>query len=127
MWNGIAPLPTKRPLIRMRDIIENGQAVLEYTLGMDFTIYSKNRLTKDASERCLARLSEAAVKLGTLAEELFPQHDWRGIRNLGNILRHDYPDVLDAVIWAAITHRLPPLLADLEAFLARYPEDQETL
>lgn len=110
-----------------RDIVENGKAILEYTRGMDFDAYNEHRLTKDASESCLSRISEAAVKLGAVAEELFPNHDWRGMRNIGNILRHDYPDVVDAAIWATINRSVPPLLVDLETFLAEYPEDQETL
>ncbi|WP_437350607.1 HepT-like ribonuclease domain-containing protein [Neorhizobium petrolearium] len=107
--------------------MENGKAVLEYTQEMDFEAFLKNRLVRDASERCLARISEAAVKLGSVAEELFPRHGWRDIRNFGNILRHEYEDVLDDVTWAIITRHLPPLIVDLETFLAEYPEDQETL
>lgn len=43
------------------------------------------------------------------------------------MLRHEYENILDETIWTIRTDRLPPLLAELEAFLARYPEDQETL
>ncbi|WP_436255350.1 HepT-like ribonuclease domain-containing protein [Neorhizobium sp. LjRoot104] len=86
-----------------------------------------NRLVRDAVERCFSRVSEAAVKLSSLAEELFPAHDWLAIRNLGNVLRHDYKGVLDQVIWTTIVDRLPPLLIELETFLAQYPDDQETL
>ncbi|WP_336886408.1 HepT-like ribonuclease domain-containing protein [Rhizobium sp. SL42] len=58
---------------------------------------------------------------------MFPAHDWLAIRNLGDVLRHDYHGVLDSVIWATLILRLPPLLQDLEGFLAMYPEEQETL
>ena len=111
----------------MRDIVENGVAVQDYTKGMDLTGYSKNPLVRDATERCFMRISEAGVKLGSLAEELFPRHDWPAIRHLGNVLRHDYKGVLNSVIWTIVTDRLSPLLADLETFLAQYPEDQETI
>lgn len=111
----------------MRDIVENGDAILRYTQGLDLKAYQENSLIRDPSERCLSRASEAAVKLGPLAEELFPKHNWRGIRDFGNILRHDYEGVLDDAVWATITMRLPPLLVELEAFLAQYPEDQENL
>jgi uncharacterized protein with HEPN domain len=114
-------------LSRLRDIVENGQAVLHYTNDMDFEGYLSNRLVRDGTERCLARLSEASVKLGPFAEEMFPQHDWLAMRNLGNVLRHDYNRVLDSIIWTIRTDRLPPLLGELQAFLAQYPEDQETL
>lgn len=67
------------------------------------------------------------MKLGTTAQELFPSHNWPAMRGLGNMLRHDYDDILDETIWSAITERLPPLLVELQAFLAQYPEDQEVL
>ena len=75
----------------------------------------------------MARISEAGVKLDTTAEKLFPTHNWPAIRGFGNMLRHEYDNILDETIWATITDRLPPLLAELETFLAGYPEDQETL
>lgn len=120
-------MPTKRPLLRLRDIVENGQAILGYAGELDFKGYTTTPIVKDACERCFSRLSEAAVKLGPRAEELFPSHNWRGIRDFGNVLRHDYPDVHDRMLWAAISTYLPTLIAELEAFLAEYPDDQETL
>jgi uncharacterized protein with HEPN domain len=78
-------------------------------------------------ERCFTRISKSAAKLGTVAEELFPNHDWLAVRHLGNVLRHDYSRVLDSLIWTILTDRLPPLFVELEAFLAQYTEDQETL
>ena len=39
--------------------------------------------TLDAVERCLARISEAAIKLGADAERLCPQIPWRDIRGIG--------------------------------------------
>lgn len=120
-------MPTKRPLTRLRDIVENGESILNYTRGMDYNAYIANPLVRDASERCLSRLSEAAVKLGPLAEKLFPNQDWRGIRDFGNVLRHEYERILDNAVWVTITVRLPPLLIELRDFLIPYPEDQENL
>lgn len=75
----------------------------------------------------LARISEAAIKLGPQAESLLPDIDWRGIRNLGNVLRHDYDNVLPVLVWEIVDNQLRPLLADVEGILARYPADQEKL
>jgi uncharacterized protein with HEPN domain len=77
--------------------------------------------------RCLSRISEAAVKIGPIVEELLPGHDWRGIRGIGNRLRHEYDIITDAANWAIVTKRLPELHNAAVVFLARYPEDQEYL
>jgi Uncharacterized conserved protein len=88
--------------------------VLEYTDGMEFQAYMADRKTRDACERCLSRISEAAVKLGTFAEDQFPAHNWRGIRDIGNILRHEYDGVEAPNIWDVITISLPPLIRDIQ-------------
>ena len=109
----------------MRDIVENARSIVDYTHGLDLQTYGENKLVRDATERCFARISEAAVKIGPLAEELFPSHDWIAIRHLGNILRHDYHGSLNSSLWTIRTNNLQPLLTDLETFLSRYPVDQE--
>lgn len=111
----------------MRDIQENGEAILEYMTGLDRHAFENNRLVYDATERCLSRISEASVKLGRDAEQSLPGHNWRGMRDLGNILRHDYDGVSKDIVWEIVKDRLPPLLIDLKTFLAQYPDDQETL
>jgi uncharacterized protein with HEPN domain len=84
--------------------------------------YLADRKTRDACERCLSRISEAAVKLGAFAEERLPQHKWSGIRGIGNILRHDYDQVELVNIWDVITLDLPSLVADIEALLRFVPD-----
>lgn len=71
--------------------------------------------TYDATERCLSRISEAALKLGLLAEELAPNQPWADIRGLGNWLRHDYPIVIKDTIWKTVTQDLAALRKDCEA------------
>ena len=81
-------MPSSRPLDRFNDIIDNIDALAGYTAGVDETQFLADRKTRDACERCLARISEAAIKLGPLAEQLAPNQPWNQIRGLGNRLRH---------------------------------------
>lgn len=60
-------MPSDQPALRLLDIIENTQAVLRYTSGMDLRTFGEDRKTYDAVERCLERISEAAAKLNDLA------------------------------------------------------------
>src|SRR5664280_1720842 len=60
-----APLPSEKPARRLEDIIENAQAILRYTAGMDLEAFEEDRKTYDAVERCLERISEGATKLGS--------------------------------------------------------------
>ena len=123
MSSGSASLPSSRPKTRFLDIAENAQTILEYTAGMDRDAFEKDRRTRDATERCLSRISEAAVKLGAQAEAMLPQHPWRQIRDLGNIIRHVYDNLDGEIVWSIIVERLPVLLADAKEAASRLPDD----
>ena len=65
-------MPSEKPAQRLQNIIENAQAILYYTAGMDGAAFEEDRKTYDAVERCLERITEAAAKLGDLAPALMP-------------------------------------------------------
>lgn len=84
-------MPSRDPRQRFVDIIDNIDAIRRSTNGLSREQFLADADKYDATERRLARISEAAVKLGLLAEELLPDQPWSEIRGLGNWLRHDYP------------------------------------
>ncbi|WP_411033179.1 DUF86 domain-containing protein [Shinella sp. BYT-45] len=90
---------------------------------MDFHAYLADRRTMDATERCLLRISEAAIKLGGFAEEQMPGVDWRGIRGIGNAIRHAYDQLEPKAIWAIVTTKLEPLSVAAHEVLARLEEE----
>ena len=80
----MAALSSSRPIDRLKDIIDNIDAIASYTAGMNRDQFLLDNKTYDATERCLSRISEAASKLGLLAEELAPNRPWNDIRGIGN-------------------------------------------
>jgi uncharacterized protein with HEPN domain len=90
-----------------------------YLQGMDPAALTGDRRTRDAVERCLERLSEAAAKLGAPAEQLAPGPPWQAVRSLGNILRHACGEVDPDRIWEIATRDLPPMIAAVPAALQR--------
>lgn len=120
-------MPSSRPLIRIKDIEENIQLVFQYTDGFDFKRFAANNLVRDAVERCMSRISEAASKLGPKAAQFMPDQDWQSIRDMGNFVRHQYDAVDAKIIWDTVSLKLPPLLADITDILSRYPPDDEDM
>lgn len=113
-------MPTERPDIRFQDILDNIARIESHVAGIETERdFAGNPMAVDAVERCLMRISEAAVKLGALAEELASDQPWADIRGIGNRLRHDYDDVLAGLIWGVIRNRLDPLKRDCQAALRR--------
>jgi uncharacterized protein with HEPN domain len=89
----------------------------EFAAGMDLTAFTEDLKTTNAVGRCLERISEAARKLGSAAEELCPAIPWPQLRAMGNFLRHEY-DRIDIVrVWLTIEDDLAPLKAAVEAAL----------
>ena len=112
-------MPSNRPAIRFLDILDNIRLIESYLLGMDRAAFDADSRTRDAVERCLERLSEAAAKLGAQADELAPGPPWQAVRAFGNVLRHAYDQVDPARIWEIATQDLPQLAAAAEAALKR--------
>ncbi|MDH5750051.1 MAG: DUF86 domain-containing protein [Rhodospirillales bacterium] len=112
-------MPSDDPAGRLRDIIENIDRIESYVAGMVFDDYSADRKTKDAVERCLQRITEAARKLGDEMDGRNPGVPWKAIREMGSILRHNYDKILDDVIWGTVASDLALLRAACEAELKR--------
>ena len=100
------------------DIIENAERIESYLTGMDRDTFAANGLVRDAVERCLERVCEAAHRLGEHAAELMPDQPWSDIRGMGNRLRHAYDRISLDVIWNAVRYDLPGLTADARRVLS---------
>ena len=107
------------PALTIEDIIENAEHVEEYVAGLDFAGFERDRRTRDAVERCIERVCEAAHRLADDADLLMPGHPWADIRGMGNQLRHGYDRVVLKIVWNIATVRLPLLLIDARAALAQ--------
>jgi uncharacterized protein with HEPN domain len=101
-------MPSDVPRERLQDIVTNIDRVRAHLTGIQPGAELDNK-TRDAVERCLERISEAAKKLGAMIEKRQPQVSWRGIRGLGNVLRHEYDAVDDATIAKIVEQELGPL------------------
>lgn len=54
-----------------------------------------------------------------------PDIDWRGVADLGNVLRHAYDQVSDRRILQTVAEDLPALKAVIEAMLAQSGRDDD--
>jgi len=104
-------LSFKDPIQPLRDILESALSIEDFTLGMSFEQFREDPKTVAAVERKFLFIGEAAVRLGREAPVIVADVPWRQIRDLGNLLRHDYDKVDLEIIWQTITDDLPPLKA----------------
>jgi len=111
----------------LADIIENAERIERYLMGIDRDAFARNGLMRDAVERCMERVCEAAHRLGERAAELMPNQPWGDIRGMGNRLRHAYDRISLDVIWNAAYNDLPGLAADARRVLAQLQAGKEGL
>ena len=93
-------MPSKNPSQRLRDIIENIDAIRSFTTGMNYEAFADDRKTVYAVVRALEIISEASRRLPLELKQRHPEVDWVAVAAAGNIYRHEYEGVDEDLIWA---------------------------
>ncbi len=91
---------------------------------MDRAAFEADSRTRDAVERCLARISEASSKLCPQTESMALGPYWPAVRAFGNVLRHAYDQVEFEEVWEATTTEIPARAATVEAAVKRLDKAQ---
>ena len=102
-------MPSKSPAQRLTDILENIQAITDFTMNMTFENYIADRKTVYAVTRALEIISEASRRLPNELKQRHREIDWVGVAAAGNVSRHEYENVDDELVWYTIQHELEPL------------------
>jgi uncharacterized protein with HEPN domain len=115
-------MPSKNPAQRLQDILENISAIRDFTSGMDVEIFMSSRKTIYAVTRALEIISEASRRLPDDFKSRHPALDWPAIAAAGNVYRHEYETVDDALVWHTVKQSLDELDAVVRAELVRLGE-----
>ena len=73
---------TERQRLRLEHIVENAERIASYVDGLTYEDFASSPIVLDAVERCLSRITEAAIRLGeevmaSVAPDV-PPHVYRG-------------------------------------------------
>lgn len=107
-----------RVLTTLTELLDEIERATEFVGVMPFDRYATDWKTKRAAERSIAIISEACRRVPEALYAHAPEVPWSKIRGIGNILRHEYDDVADEVIYAVITEDLVILTAAIRAIAA---------
>jgi uncharacterized protein with HEPN domain len=111
-------MSSNRERDRLLDIVENAQYVADYLNGMGFKQFAGSRMTVDAIERCLQRITEAVIRIGEeRIAAIAPEIPFHALRGLGNRLRHEYDMIDHEIIYAAAVNDVPRLAERCRAAL----------
>jgi len=95
-------MPSKNPAQRLRDIVDNIDAIETFTAQMDFAAFAADRKTVYAVVRALEIVSEASRRLPTELRDRHPGIDWVAVAAAGNIYRHEYEGMDENLIWHTV-------------------------
>lgn len=99
---------------RLWDMLDAARAAAEFTSGLTFAQYAADRKTRNAVERNLEIIGEAARNVSENARNTFPDIPWTSVIGLRNIIAHEYGEILHEKVWGICKNRLPPLIEQLE-------------
>lgn len=99
----------------MLEAIEELQAALS---GIDYPEYEEDWVLRRATERGIEIISEASRRIPADIKQQHSSIDWRVVAGIGNVLRHDYRDVSNEIIWNLVEMHLPILEATLRSIMA---------
>jgi len=102
-------MPSRNPAQRLRDIVDNVDAIYGFIARMDRDDFAADRKTVYAVVRALEIISEASRRLPAELRDRHPQIDWAAVGAAGNVYRHEYEGVDAALVWHTVRHSLGEL------------------
>jgi uncharacterized protein with HEPN domain len=106
-------MPPRDWALRITDILDSIAAIREFTAGMDYAAFTRDRKTIDAVLRNFTVIGEAARYVPDDVTATFPEIPWQDMRDMRNILMHQYFGVNLRIVWDTIQVNLPPLVPQL--------------
>jgi uncharacterized protein with HEPN domain len=102
----------------LRDILDAGAAIASFVEQRSLDDYRQQLLLRSAVERQFEIVGEALRRLEAADTRVFARiSEARRIIAFRNLIAHGYDGVDAAIVWQAITDKLPVLMAEAEALL----------
>jgi len=103
------------------DILESGNAILEYTKDMSFETFRNDRKTYSAVIREFEIIGEAVGKLPDDVKQRYRDVEWQDIKDFRNLLTHEYFGVDLEILWKVIQEDLPGLMKNINEIMKEIP------
>ena len=105
------------PRLYCDDILDSGNAILEFVEGLSFDDFCNDRKTYSAVIREFEIVGEAVGKLPESFRQRRPDVEWQDIKDFRNLLSHEYLGVDLEIVWNVIEDDLPVLMDAVKKIL----------
>jgi len=103
------------------DMLDAARTVRSYVQGRSLDAYLADRMLRDAVERNVEIIGEAARRVSKGFRDAHPEIPWPRIIAQRNVLSHEYGEIEDALVWDVATKDIPELIAALEPLVPPPP------
>ena len=101
----------------LRDMVEAGQRIREYTEGMNYANFRKDYKTQDAVIRNIEILGEAAKSIPDEFRAKFPGVPWRAMAGMRDRLIHHYFGINLEIVWQVVEGELSEVIEQIQDIL----------
>ena len=108
-------MPERDWKIRVKDIKEALDRILEYSAGMQRDEFFSDRKTYDAVKLNLEIIGEAAKNIPDDVKAKHPDIKWKQIAGLRDFIAHEYSGLSEDVIWGVVEVDAPELKTQIES------------
>ena len=105
----------------LQDILDSIGLINEYLEGMTRQEFEENIIVRDALERRIEIIAEAAKHIPAPLREAHPEIPWREVMSMRNFISHEYFAVNNESVWNVAQFHLAPLERTVSAMLAELP------
>jgi uncharacterized protein with HEPN domain len=110
--------PETKDAAYLWDILQAARDILDFTTGMSFEQFAKDKKTRFAVERQLLAIGEAANHVSESFKNDHVEIPWRQVVGQRNVLAHEYGEILVERIWLVAKDKIPNIVEIVEKLLA---------
>jgi uncharacterized protein with HEPN domain len=103
-------MPHRKWDLRAKDILASIERIFEYTRNLDFEGFRSDTKTVDAVVRNFEIIGEAAAHLPEDLSADHPEIPWQDMRDMRNVLAHEYFGINEKIVWETLQSDLTPLV-----------------
>ena len=107
----------RRDDILLLDMLLAAREAVEFSEGLTFEAFQRDRKAQLAILRSVEIVGEAAARIGVDTRDAHPEIPWARIVGMRNRLVHGYFNVNLARVWEAVERDIPRLIPQLESLI----------
>jgi uncharacterized protein with HEPN domain len=113
---------TSRKRQYLLDILIAAEDAVSFTRELSMADFATTPLVHRAVLQCLTVIGEAAGRLDDRCESEIAELPWRRMKNLRNVIVHEYEGLDLQLIWQIVTDELPRVVAVLDPLFPERPK-----